>query len=685
LRWDAICTGFRRISTGPGDGRAVMFLLEHWLLVFQRRAVWRDPGQYFPEKGTLGYYDTHFLQALLYIPLRLLGIERFLAFQIEQLILTAIGFSGFWILSRRVLRAPLPIAMIGSLLFTAASSLHASTPQAQLFSLYFVPWLCLAIIRGFRTASDRPRASFASGLLSGAGYALLLYTSFYIGWFCAIAAAVMLVATALIAPRPSLSLVRERGHVLLPVVLGFAAGFAAGIIPFAYTYLPIVASGRSQELSTALQSLGRITDVVNAGAGNLMWGRLLAMLPHYPADRLLDPNRYRTITPLVLATVLSGAIAGLMARRMAPAHERRMLLVLAMTVLVLLFLPMSIGDHTIWPLVWRWIPGGKAIRFAWRLQIVNAAIAAAAATIILTWLFRRSAATALLLGTLLVVEQISSDNWAKLDRRAEVAMLATIPSPPKECRAFAMVDDAGIVRVPNAFALMVAQQVHLPTMNGLEGALYRDARIEVIDREALLASARGQLERFGWPSGVCVFDLPSRAWDTESLAGPFPLVQTDTRLLVGRGGQTSVLAGGWSSPEEWGTWNDGKYAVVRFRVRRAGTPSITVCFDVAALVYGNARRHETVVAVNQHELARWTFENAAWRTEAITIPPHLFGRGGSIEITFTNLATHSPKALGLNEDTRSLGLSLRSMSVMTGAANCGAPSFDTLKHQRVSP
>src|SRR5262245_32402034 len=112
---------------------------------------------------------------------------------------------------------------------------------------------------------------------------------------------------------------------------------------------------------------------------------------------------------------------------------------------------MSIGGHRVWPLVWRWVPGAKAIRFPWRLDIVNAGLAAVAVTIVLTWLSRREtstrgtdairAAAAMSLGGLLIAEQVSKDDWAQLDRRAEAARLAKIPAPPPECRAFALVDE----------------------------------------------------------------------------------------------------------------------------------------------------------------------------------------------------------------------------------------------------
>src|SRR5262245_4523663 len=120
FRWDVISSGFREVTVAAGDGRANVFLLDHWFEVFQGKAVWRDPGQYFPEPGSLGYYDAHFLQALLYAPLRLLAIEKLLAFQIMQLLLTAIGFTGFWLFARSVLQAPVPITVVGSLLFTIA-------------------------------------------------------------------------------------------------------------------------------------------------------------------------------------------------------------------------------------------------------------------------------------------------------------------------------------------------------------------------------------------------------------------------------------------------------------------------------------------------------------------------------------------------------------------------------------
>jgi len=659
-----------------------MFLQEHWLRALLGDEPWRHPAQYFPARGSLGYYDAHFLQALVYIPLRLLGIERYLALQLQQLILTAIGFAGFWLLSRGLLRTPVPIALIGSLLFTFASSLHASTSQPQLFSIYFVPWLCLALTHGWRISTESVKRAACWWLAAGFGYALLFFTSFYIAWFVAITVAVVGFLLVLSRPAGALAVLRENGRRLWPMTLAWIVGWSIGIIPFLRTYVPVLAEGRTRSLADAMASIARKADVVNTGAGNVLWGKVLGAIPGYPVERLLQPDVYRTVTPLVLLTVLLGTICVLLDRqRRTYSTELRALPVLGATVFVLLLLPMRVFGFTVWPWIWQWIPGANAIRFAWRLQIVNAAVAAVAVTILLAWLYRResgrprlNAVLALVIGGVLVFEQVSRDDWAEIDRHQEIALLASIPKPPPQCHAFVMVDDVGLVRVPNSFALLAGQHVRLPAVNGLESTLYPDPRVEVIPRKTLLRSAGRWLERFGWPRGVCVLDLPRRTWDVDALSGPealAPIIEMGMRQRLVSGADTDLLASGWSKPEDWGTWSEGPRAVLRFRVPADVQEPLTVCLEAGAFVYGTHRRQETIVSVRQREVARWGFDSHERRPESIVLSGDLFLPERLVELTFTNLTPASPKSAGLNDDPRILGLSLGWLSIADRGAPCG--------------
>ena len=79
---DAIFSGFDTITGDEGDARLVVFLHEHWWQVWHGERPWRTPPMFHPVSNVLSYSDTFLLDQLLYTPLRMLGVEPFIAYQL---------------------------------------------------------------------------------------------------------------------------------------------------------------------------------------------------------------------------------------------------------------------------------------------------------------------------------------------------------------------------------------------------------------------------------------------------------------------------------------------------------------------------------------------------------------------------------------------------------------------------
>ncbi|MET3805828.1 hypothetical protein ABIB25_002836 [Nakamurella sp. UYEF19] len=87
-------TGFDSITGDSGDARLIIYLHEHWVQVLQANASWRDPAFFFPARGVFGYSDTFVLNEVFYAPLRLIGLDQFVAYEWTLVLLTLVGCLG---------------------------------------------------------------------------------------------------------------------------------------------------------------------------------------------------------------------------------------------------------------------------------------------------------------------------------------------------------------------------------------------------------------------------------------------------------------------------------------------------------------------------------------------------------------------------------------------------------------
>ena len=105
-------SGFDKIGGDNGDGRLAVVLHEHWLEVFRGHVSWTSPPFFFPVKGTFGYSDTYLLNQLFYTPLRLAGLDQFLALEWTLVLMSVVGFVGMFVLLRRVIGSGLFLSLI---------------------------------------------------------------------------------------------------------------------------------------------------------------------------------------------------------------------------------------------------------------------------------------------------------------------------------------------------------------------------------------------------------------------------------------------------------------------------------------------------------------------------------------------------------------------------------------------
>lgn len=122
----------------------------------------------------------------------------------------------------------------------------------------------------------------------------------------------------------------------------------------------------------------------------------------------------------------------------------------------------------------------------------------------------------------------------------------------------------------------------------------------------------------------------------------------------------SYAQDGWDVAETVGCWSDGAISTIRLRLR-PGMDRLRLVFDLTPFA-PPGHRQETDVLIDGELLAAWAFDAQVWGRHAIDIPNRR-ATGRSLEIRLVHKRTFSPRAAGLSEDSRELGIYLHRIEI----------------------
>jgi hypothetical protein len=144
-----------------------------------------------------------------------------------------------------------------------------------------------------------------------------------------------------------------------------------------------------------------------------------------------------------------------------------------------------------------------------------------------------------------------------------------------------------------------------------------------------------------------------------------PEVPYGTKIVFGQGGNSEPYKlSGWSKTEEKFTWSEGTTARLRIPVP-AVADTVSLKMRMAALIKPPELPFQPVeIYVNDQKIAEWQVDNTA--EFVAVIPPDLTKRGGDLTISIKIPKATSPKALGLNADTRVLGICCLDLELSKG-------------------
>lgn len=684
FRWQ-ILSKFDLIFGDRGDARLVVFLHEHvyrWLYV---RSGLLSPPFFFDQTKTLGYSDAFLLDQVIYAPLRLLGADPLLATSLIAVTLSPVAFLFLYLFLRR-LDVSIPMASLAAFIFTFANNLFLKSGHLQHFTVYYIPIIAYCGLLAISDVHRRPVRAYVLGAFAAGLYGLLFSTGYYMAWFFGIALLIFTpIFVCLAWPEVRAWWSRRPGRVL---GLGLAASlsFLAALSIFATIYAPVLAIGAARPFGDYLVYAPKPNDIVNVGMENLVWSGLIRSLHLVGDDRLGNGELRIALTPTVQILLLASAVLAFRPRFWPAGYFGRLsrAFVIASAIVCALFfvLTIKIGSFSLFHLLYAMVPGAKAIRAGYRGMVVADLFAVTAIGLTFGRVFRSSwqrphtflrlgqstALTALL--SLAAIEQVNLARPAFLSRKFEGEHMAALGSAPRECRSFYAAPQAD--RAPfevQIDAMMVALAQRLPTINGYSGLVppgwdFYDTNAADYEQRARLWAIK-----HGIASGLCRIDMDG-AWTTvpadrdwSCTAGgcvhPIPLGSShefDIDLAQGGNG-ASFVDDHWLAPEPGGRWTGAAQAALSLSV---GAPrDLGVALSIHALLSAGAPNQSVWIEANRCRIVGVALDLALGpepRTISGIIPANCIDADGKILLRINTDRVRSPKEIGINEDTRQLGV-----------------------------
>ena len=215
---------------------------------------------------------------------------------------------------------------------------------------------------------------------------------------------------------------------------------------------------------------------------------------------------------------------------------------------------------------------------------------------------------------------------------------------------------------------MVAQAQHLPTINGWSGLFPPDWNFYDTNAADYEQRATRWAVKRGFVGNLCRVDVESGTWTLAtqgrdlicaSRSCPISFGQShEFEINLQQGGNSAPFEDdGWVGPEPWGQWTGAAQAALSFTVwppRGLGFALL-----VRGLVSADAPNQSIWLEANQCPIGDLEFDLAHGSGPQIisgTIPTKCIDADGRIVLRINTDRMRGPRALGINDDDRLLGV-----------------------------
>lgn len=519
-----ILNGFTVLSFDRFDGMLETAMLEHWNNFFHGRSHFNRMDYFYPTKDTLGYNDAFFLYGVIYTIARALGFNPFISSEIVNITILSIGFVSMTLCAVVTVDLGLVVAGFVSSLFVLSSSLFIQLNHAQLLSVALAPLLTTLMYKFFLSLLDGSRKGIITfGVLAAVLHALWLFSTFYMAWYYVYFLFWLSIVALCVMWRQAgyVILTIERSWHLLLTLIGF---YAIINIPFGMTFFPKLKETGQHSFDEVLYYTPHLSDVVNVGPDNLVFGKADAAFNAVVHTGFPDYGEWTVgFPPILLVLFLLATVQAGREWRQSKSAPALTALLIALASLASWATAIKVGEHTFWHYVYDYFPGGKATRVVARYQIfLLFPVTLLVGFHMQRWRWKPLTLPLVLLVALLIAEQVVVRNNVYLPVGDEFQRLASFAKPPSSCKSFYVTNSRENVPDPgwiegiyshNADAMLLAEYFSLPTLNGY--ATFTPTGWNLVrpnERERYMSDVKAIVDRYGL-TDVCSLDLSSKRWE----------------------------------------------------------------------------------------------------------------------------------------------------------------------------
>lgn len=469
FHFDEFASGFSRMFGDLGDSRLTAYLVEHLFQVVRGNENFFNPSFFYPVKNVAGYSDVFLIEALPYSILRFAGLHPLSAHQASIIFFNFLNFFTCYAFFSGRLKIRWFISLFCSLFFAfnLPKFYYSNHPQLSLlFLLPLIVWLVMSAL--FPVGAKRPRLylSLAALLLN-----IELLSSFYLAWFFILVSGIY-IFWCLVR--------RSSREVLLPIVRAEKANlffalcvFLVSLVPFARTYLPVLRIAGKRSYGEVSFYLPHLSSYFWMDKSNWVWGRVFENLR-------FDFGDYELRSSFGLVCMMFGVF--IFVRTLQKVSTRTkdsnpFVLNVGLTTLTIVLLTFNFGHGvSLWWFIYKFVPGGGAVRAVARISVVLALPLAVAFGVELERIYRdRSVPVSFrtglipILGVFALLEQMAGGYT--FDKAADIEKLnAVVAQVPSDCEVvYAAYKRGGPEFIPQVDAMFASILTNKVTVNGYSG------------------------------------------------------------------------------------------------------------------------------------------------------------------------------------------------------------------------
>lgn len=623
-----------------GDGLLNNLIVEHWYNFYCGKAVLSDLPIFYPMHNTLSYTDMLLAFSFPYSILRVFGLNMLTSNEITLIAFHCFGVISLFYLLFIKMKISLTASFVGIILTFYSSAFYNKFIHTQFFALVLLPLLMIFLFNLKNEYSKTHVLSLKYCFSIVILLAVLLYTSWYVGFFTCLFALIYCIVFLVQNHKNILVIANEIKKNYRNILISIVCEILL-LIPFARAYLPTKELTGTWNWDTVSYMLPRWFDFFNVSGHNLVWGRLYSSQFFYNrpyAHELFLGFGFLTFALLVLAFLYY------IKNRQKDVFYSTTGLVILISFLLLL----KIHGFSLWYIIYKFIPGASSVRAASRymffLSFPAGLIIAKYWNDYLAIKLKHILPIALLIVPIfLFIENINVFGYDKAYNKAEFNNFINNASMPINNLPMYIINtsqnDSVSPDVSQLKAWMIANKYRLKTINGYSGKfpiawnffdIYDKHYKEHINEWMFLNDIHDVQE----------YDSGTNTWsirDIQPITGP-------------------VFTEGWYAQEYWGRWSSAKRSVIIMQ----NCAKNTLLLELHTF----ATPHNVTLYVDNIEVAKLLVTEKATFTCKL---PEAAVTNKKVKITLiTDGILKSPNEIGQSADYRKLGIGISKILLTNG-------------------